>query len=133
MTVKLLTGHHLEFLSFIGCCTGSSESTLAKMSHCWKSHDTAHILMPLFTCLISAFCPPGYELSQCGNTCTKCRPGTYKPGWEKTVLCVECPVGSYPPIDRLGLIDEMECYEGQLHPFTFILILFLLHLLNVSF
>ena len=43
MTVKLLTGHHLEFLSLKGGCTGSSESTLVKMPHCWKSHVTAHL------------------------------------------------------------------------------------------
>ena len=38
MTVKLLTEHHLEFLSLKGGCTGSSESTLVKMPHCWKSN-----------------------------------------------------------------------------------------------
>ena len=38
MTVKLLTDHHLEFVSLKGGCTGSSESTLVKMPHCWKSH-----------------------------------------------------------------------------------------------
>ena len=43
MTVKLLTKHHLEFLSLTGGCTGSSESTLVKMPHCWKSHVTAHL------------------------------------------------------------------------------------------
>ena len=43
MTVKLLTEHHLEFLSLKGGCTGSSESTLVKMPHCWKSHVTAQI------------------------------------------------------------------------------------------
>ena len=43
MNVKLLTEHHLEFLSLKGGCTGSSESTLVKMPHCWKSHVTAHI------------------------------------------------------------------------------------------
>ena len=42
MTVKLLTGHHLAFLSFIEGCTGSYESTLAKMSHCWKLHVAAY-------------------------------------------------------------------------------------------
>ena len=31
MTVKLLTEHHLEFLSLIGGGTGSSESALVKM------------------------------------------------------------------------------------------------------
>ena len=28
--------HHLEFLSLLGGYTGSSESTLVKMPHCWK-------------------------------------------------------------------------------------------------
>ena len=32
MIVKLLTEHHLEFLSFEGGCTGLSESTHVKMS-----------------------------------------------------------------------------------------------------
>ena len=32
MTVKLLTEHHLEFLSLKGGCRGSSKSTLVKMS-----------------------------------------------------------------------------------------------------
>ena len=45
MIVKLLTEHHLEFLSLKGGCTGSSESTLVKMPHCWKSHAAAHILL----------------------------------------------------------------------------------------
>ena len=43
MNVKLLTEHHLEFLSLKGGCTGSSKSTLVKMPHCWKSHLTAHL------------------------------------------------------------------------------------------
>ena len=45
MTVKLLTKHHLEFLSIKGGCRGSSESTLVKMPHCWKSHVAAQILI----------------------------------------------------------------------------------------
>ena len=43
MSIKLLTEHDLEFLSLKGGCTGSSESTLVKMQHCWKSHIAAHI------------------------------------------------------------------------------------------
>ena len=43
MSVKLLTEHHLEILNLKGGCTGSSESTLVKMSQCWKSHVTAHV------------------------------------------------------------------------------------------
>ena len=45
MNTELLTEHHLEFLSLTGDCTGSSESTLVKMPHCWKSHVAAHIEM----------------------------------------------------------------------------------------
>ena len=45
MIVKLLTEHHLEFLSLKGGCTGSSESPLVKMSNCWKSRALAHITL----------------------------------------------------------------------------------------
>ena len=44
MIVKLLTEHHLEFLSLKGGCRGSSESTLVKMSNCWKSHAVTRIV-----------------------------------------------------------------------------------------
>ena len=47
MNVKLLAEHHLVFLSLKGGCRGSSESTLVKMSNCWKSHATAHLLLDL--------------------------------------------------------------------------------------
>ena len=45
MIVKLLTEHHLEFLSLKGGCRGSSESTLVKISNCWKYHVAARILL----------------------------------------------------------------------------------------
>ena len=44
MSVKLLTEHHLRFLSIKGGCTGSSESTFVKMPNCWKYHAAAHLL-----------------------------------------------------------------------------------------
>ena len=44
MIVKLLTEHHLNFLSLKGGCRGSSESTFVKMSNFWKSHATAQLL-----------------------------------------------------------------------------------------
>ena len=44
MIVKLLTEHHSEFLSLKGGCRGSSESTLVKMSNCWKSHSAAQMV-----------------------------------------------------------------------------------------
>ena len=43
MIVKLLTEHHLQSLSLKGGYTGSSESTLVKMPHCWKSQALAQI------------------------------------------------------------------------------------------
>ena len=43
MSVRLLTEHHLEFLNLKEGCRGLSESTLIKMSNCWKSHAAAHI------------------------------------------------------------------------------------------
>ena len=44
MIVKLLAEHHLEFLSLKGGCRSSSESTLVKMSYCWKSHAQAQMI-----------------------------------------------------------------------------------------
>ena len=52
MCVKLLTEHHLEFLSLKGGCIGSSESTLVKMPHCWKSHVTANLFSYEFSHLV---------------------------------------------------------------------------------
>ena len=43
MSVKLLTEHLLEVLGLKGGCTCSSEPTVVKMPHCWKSHVTAHL------------------------------------------------------------------------------------------
>ena len=43
MTVELLIEHHSEFLILIGGCIDSSESTLVKMPHCWKSHVVAKL------------------------------------------------------------------------------------------
>ena len=54
MTVKLLTEHNLEFLSLKGGYLGSSESTLVKMLHCWKSHVTAHTAL-LYMYIITSF------------------------------------------------------------------------------
>ena len=45
MIVKLLTEHHLQFLALKGGCGCSSESTLVKMSNCWKSQSTVHFII----------------------------------------------------------------------------------------
>ena len=44
MSVKLLTEQHLEFLSSKGDWTGSSESTLFKIPHYWKSHRYSFVM-----------------------------------------------------------------------------------------
>ena len=40
MTVRLLTKHHLEFLSLKEGCTGSFETIHVKVPYCWKSRVT---------------------------------------------------------------------------------------------
>ena len=52
MIVKLLTEHHFEFLSLKGGCRGSSETTLVKMPHFWKSHALAQIFNTHFFLII---------------------------------------------------------------------------------
>ena len=44
MIVKLLAERHLEFLSITGGCRGPYESTLVKMSNCWKSRALAQLI-----------------------------------------------------------------------------------------
>ena len=59
MNIKLLTGQHLEFLTLKRSCTGSSECTLVKMPHCWKSHVAAQLLfMVYFAAECPSLCPP---------------------------------------------------------------------------
>ena len=54
MIVKLLTDHHLEFLSLKGGCRGSSEYTHVKIPHSWKSQALAHIQC---SCVLDMQCP----------------------------------------------------------------------------
>ena len=74
MIVKLLTEHHLKFLSFRGGCRGSSESTLVKMSNCWKSHAAAQIYnltAVFFISIIGAF---GITVTSVTGVITLCQP-----------------------------------------------------------
>ena len=56
MIVKLLTEHHLEFLSLKGGCRGSSESTLVKMSNFVEN------LMPRLIMIILPYLEARFEL-----------------------------------------------------------------------
>ena len=68
MNVKLLTEHHLQFLSLKWGGRGSSESTHVKMPHCWKSHALAHFYIyfvfssTIYTFQYEALVTPGNEL-----------------------------------------------------------------------
>ena len=44
MTAEPPTEYHMKSLSLTEGCTGSPESTLLKMPHCWKSRVAAHFL-----------------------------------------------------------------------------------------
>ena len=74
MIVKLLTEHHLEFLSLKGGCTGSSESTHVKIPHCWKSHVVAQmkdsfddLTLPT-SCIVSSIKGSNSALLYCSMT-----------------------------------------------------------------
>ena len=51
MSVKLLAEYNLRFLSLKGGCTCSSESTLVKILHCWKSRVMAHVQIVKKVCM----------------------------------------------------------------------------------
>ena len=92
MSVKLLTKHHLEFLSLKGGCTGSSDSTLAKMPHCWKSHAMAQTRRTF--CLFQALRSNMYV--------------TASEGFDKTPSCDICEVGN-KAIERCLDCEENLC------------------------
>ena len=58
MTLRLLNEYQLEFLSFNGGCTGEFESTLVKMSNCWKSHVTAQLCCVIMSLSLGAHTKP---------------------------------------------------------------------------
>ena len=58
MTVKLLAEQNLEFLSFKGGCTCSSESTVVKMPYCLKSHLAAYLSIETFVPVIVVILGP---------------------------------------------------------------------------
>ena len=83
MIIKLLTEHHLEFLSLKGGCRGLSESTLVNMPHCWKSHALAQFLFPaLFICLFF----PQVSLCILGNFSSCCLLTFFKIDFFKTIF-----------------------------------------------
>ena len=54
MTVNLLTGYQLEYLSLKEGCTSSSHFTLVQMLYCWKSHVMVYniiIIIIIILCL----------------------------------------------------------------------------------
>ena len=101
MIVKLLTEYHLEFLSLKGGCRGSSESTLVKMPHCWKSHATAHYA---FSAAISFTLEWGLVLeggvSQTGASALL---GSHHDTSHLSLVAVDCHFHQKESVMRLGL------------------------------
>ena len=56
----------MEFLSLKGGCTGSSESTLVKMSNCLKSHAMAHFFYFSLTVTKASVRPIQDSVNCCG-------------------------------------------------------------------
>ena len=56
MSVKQLIEYDFEFLSLMGGCTGSYESTVVKAPHCWKSYAAAHVLTATQLCYRVSYC-----------------------------------------------------------------------------
>ena len=79
MIVKLLSEHHLEFLRLKGGCRGSSESTLVKMSNCWKSHAAARISCHLTTSLNVSFKQNSQEWGCLSHQCLVLTVYLYQP------------------------------------------------------
>ena len=85
MTVKLLTEHQFEFLSLKGDCTGSSEWTLVKMPHCWKSHVAAHLVF-LYICTLQLDYRPMKSTLCSADACIYSLPGALKKRFITSVL-----------------------------------------------
>ena len=65
MIVKLLSEHYLEFLSLTRVCRGSSESTLVKMSNCWKSRALAQMVATPMTSMCTILLVLSHLKSRC--------------------------------------------------------------------
>ena len=57
MTLEVLTEHQLEFLRLKTGCRDPSESTVAKIPHCWKSHVMDHIFSFIIPALYGKLFP----------------------------------------------------------------------------
>ena len=93
MSVKLLTEHHLEFLSLKGGCTGSSESTLVKMPHCWKSQRRLNYISVSHRLLRRSGADSGRVLD------LRSRGHWFKPDWR---LCVVSVSKTFYPLLSTG-------------------------------
>ena len=63
MTAEPPTKFHLKFLSSTEGRTGSSESTLLKVPHCWKSRVAAHFFKNTPVAIIYAYIKVLYKLN----------------------------------------------------------------------
>ena len=57
MIVKLLTEHHLEFLSFKEAAQARLSLHLSRMPHCWNSHAMAYFFLKIVLFLFAEHYP----------------------------------------------------------------------------
>ena len=97
MSVKLLTEHHLEFLSLKGGHIGSSEFTLVEMSHCCKSHVAAH-----FNFTASPEPAEWGEWGDCSTTCGA--------GWRSRYRqCDNCDINHFQNVQSQPCVLNYYC------------------------
>ena len=95
--IKLLTEKHLEFLSLKGGCTGSSESTPVKITHCWKSHAAADYI---FTAS-----PEPAEWGEWGDCSTTCGAG-----WRSRYRqCDNCDINHFQNVQSQPCVLNYYC------------------------
>ena len=109
MTLRPLTDHRLDFLSLKGGCTCSSESTLIKILHCWKSHVTAQFIIfsLMATMMKQKFRRPG-KMVGCQMTCVL--PSAILPNiYINATLCI-----NYIYFQRIIQLHDTSCTQKVL-------------------
>ena len=106
MIVNLLTEKHLEFLSLKGVCRASPESTLVKMSNCWKSHVTAHIKYGSRT---SKSILPSFHIELGHTSCQSCCVSFKYSNYNRVKLCKTVTL----KIPQNGFQSQLSLCVGQ--------------------
>ena len=104
-----------------GGCTGSSESTLVKMPHCWKSHVTAQISFTSSFTLCRPETPKTDTLANCEDPCfpvSRCRNGVLW-DWVTYLFCLfdlilNVPVNNFLVMSGQVFLGWTSTKQGQM-------------------